>query len=107
MSRILLVRHGQASFLERDYDKLCENGEEQARLLGEYWARRGVVFSSVYSGPRLRQRETARIVTEAYRSAGAVDFPGTGVMSEFDEYQAEAALRECLPQLLQANTEIK
>jgi broad specificity phosphatase PhoE len=105
LSRIILVRHGQASFLERDYDKLCENGETQAKLLGEYWARRGVVFGGVCSGPRVRQRETARIVAEAYRNAG-VDFPETVVMSEFDEYQAEAVLRECLPQLLQANAEI-
>jgi broad specificity phosphatase PhoE len=29
------------------------------------------------------------------------------VMSEFDEYQAEAVLRECLPQLLPVNAEIK
>ncbi|HTW57698.1 MAG TPA: histidine phosphatase family protein [Terriglobales bacterium] len=108
MSNIILVRHGQASFLDRDgnYDKLCANGEEQSRLLGEYWARRGLVFSGAYSGPRLRQRETARIVADAYRRAG-VDFPETVVMSEFDEYQAEAALRECLPQLLQANLEIR
>ncbi len=28
-------------------------------------------------------------------------------MSEFDEYQAEAVLRECLPQLLRVNAEIK
>ena len=105
MSRIILARHGQASFLERDYDKLCENGETQARLLGEYWARRGVVFGSAFSGPRVRQVETARIVAEAYRSSG-VNFPETVVMSEFDEYQAEAVLRECLPQLLQVNAEI-
>ncbi len=105
MSHIILARHGQASLLERDYDKLCANGETQSRLLGEYWARRGVVFGSAYSGPRFRQRETARIVAEAYRRAG-VDFPETVVMSEFDEYQAEAVLRECLPQLLK-NAEIK
>jgi broad specificity phosphatase PhoE len=106
MSHIILVRHGQASLLERDYDKLCANGEAQARLLGEYWSRRGVVFGGVYSGPRARQLETARIVAEAYRSAGLF-FRETVVMSEFDEYQAEAVLRECLPQLLQVNTEIK
>jgi len=105
VSRIILVRHGQASFLGQDYDKLCANGETQASLLGEYWARRGVVLGGVYSGPRVRQLETARIVAEAYRSAD-VDFPETVVMSEFDEYQAEAVLRECLPQLLQANAEI-
>jgi len=106
MSHIILVRHGQASFLGQDYDKLCANGQEQARLLGEYWSRRGLIFSSASSGPRLRQRETARIVADAYRRAG-VDFPETVVMCEFDEYQAEAVLRECLPQLLQVNPEIQ
>jgi len=106
MSHIILVRHGQASFLERDYDRLCANGEAQAGLLGKYWSRRGVVFGGVYSGPRVRQLETGRIVAEAYRGAG-LDFPETVVMSEFDEYQAEAVLRECLPQLLQGNAEIK
>jgi broad specificity phosphatase PhoE len=106
MSQIILVRHGQASFLGSDYDKLCANGEAQAALLGKYWSQRGVVFSGVYSGPRVRQQETARIVAEAYRSVG-VDFREAAVMSEFDEYQAEAVLRECLPQLLQENAEIK
>src|ERR1039458_3101859 len=106
MSHIILVRHGQASLLERDYDKLCANGEAQAGLLGEYGSRRGVVCGSVYSGPRLKRLATSRIVAEAYRRAG-IDFPETVVMSEFDEYQAEAVLRECLPQLLQVNAEIK
>ena len=106
MSNIILVRHGQASFLAQDYDKLCANGEAQAKLLGEYWSQRSIVFDRVYSGPRARQTETARIVEDAYRSAG-VDFPETIVMNEFDEYQAEAVLRECLPQLLQTNSEIR
>ena len=102
MSHIILVRHGQASFLEQDYDKLCANGEAQSRLLGEYWSRRGVVFDRAYSGPRVRQMETARIVTESYRGTG-LGFPETVVMSEFDEYAAEAVLRQCLPRLLQQN----
>src|SRR5271168_3484114 len=106
MSHIVLVRHGQASFLERDYDRLCANGEAQSRLLGEYWSQRRVVFSNVYSGPRVRQRETARIVAEAYRNAG-LGFPASVVMSEFDEYQAETVMRECLPQLVRVNAEIK
>ena len=106
MSNVILVRHGQASFLGQDYDKLCANGETQARLLGEYWSRRGMAFDRVYSGPRTRQTETARFVAEAYRAAG-VDFPETVIMNEFDEYQAEAVLRECLPQLLQVNPEIR
>src|SRR5580704_1481624 len=106
MSNVILVRHGQASFLEQDYDKLCPNGEAQANLLGEYWSKRGMVFDRVYSGPRARQLETARIVGEAFRGAG-LRFPEPTVMNEFDEYQAEAVLRECLPQLLQVNGEIR
>ena len=105
MSHIILARHGQASLLERDYDKLCANGETQSTLLGEYWARLGVSFASAISGPRFRQRETAQIVAEAYRRAG-IDFPETVVMSDFDEYQAERVFRECLPQLVQRNAEI-
>lgn len=105
MSQIILVRHGQASFLQGDYDKLCPNGEAQSRLLGEYWSRRAVAFSSAYSGPRTRQLQTARIVAEAYRKA-CVGFPETAVMQEFDEYQAEAVLQACLPQLLVVNAEI-
>jgi len=105
MSNVVLVRHGQASFLEKEYDKLCANGEVQARLLGEFWSRR-LAFDRVYSGPRARQLETARIVSAAYRDAG-VDFPEIVVMSEFDEYQAGTVFRECLPRLLQVHDEIR
>jgi broad specificity phosphatase PhoE len=99
MSRLILVRHAQASFLEPNYDKLCAVGEEQSRLLGEYWARRGVQFSRVCSGPRVRQVQTARIVEEAYRRFGR-EFPEVAVMNEFDEYPAEAVLKIGLPQVL-------
>lgn len=105
MRQITLVRHAQASFMEADYDKLCANGEAQARLLGKYWLRRGMKFSKAYSGPRIRQRETARLVAEVYRDAGS-SFPEIEVMSEFDEFQAEAVMRTCLPQLAPVNHEI-
>ena len=55
MSRLFLIRHGQASFLEENYDKLSVLGEKQARLLGEYWAQQRVAVDQVYSGPRTRQ----------------------------------------------------
>ena len=44
MGILFLVRHAQASFLGEKYDKLSTLGEGQARLLGEYWARRNIVF---------------------------------------------------------------
>jgi len=106
MSRVVLVRHAQASFLEPIYDKLCATGEVQARLLGEYWGRRGVLFSCAFSGPRVRQVQTARMVEEAYRRLGR-EFPELAVTNEFDEYPAEAVLKLGLPQVLEKSQEVR
>ncbi len=106
MSRLILVRHGQASFLERNYDKLSPKGEQQSRLLGEYWAGHKIHFDRVYSGPRVRQRETARIVGEAYKKAG-VAWPEPVVLDAFDEFQAEAVMERCLPELIEKDDHIR
>lgn len=106
MSRVLLVRHAQASFLEPDYDKLSPLGETQARHLGKYWARHRVSFDRTFSGPCVRQRDTARIVSEAYLDAG-LNFPDPIVMQEFDEYQGEAVLVKALPQLVETDATIR
>jgi broad specificity phosphatase PhoE len=106
MSRVVLVRHAQASFLEPNYDKLCATGEVQARLLGEYWARRGVLFGRACSGPRVRQVQTARMVEEAYRRLGR-EFPEFVVTDEFDEYPAEAVLKQGLPQVLERSQAVR
>jgi broad specificity phosphatase PhoE len=55
MGILFLVRHAQASFLEQNYDKLSALGEAQACHLGEYWARRKILFDRVCAGPRVRQ----------------------------------------------------
>src|ERR1700727_4115742 len=106
MSRVVLVRHAQASLLEPNYDKLCTTGEVQARLLGGYWARHGVLFGRAWSGPRDRQVQTARIVAEAYQSVGR-EFPEVALMCEFDEYPAEAVLKLGLPRLLEKSEEVR
>lgn len=106
MSRICLVRHAQASFLESDYDKLSSIGETQARLLGEYWASRNIAFERVYTGPRVRQIDTAKLVAKVYRGLG-ISFPEPVVMQEFDEYQGEDVLRTSIPELLQKDAGIR
>jgi broad specificity phosphatase PhoE len=105
MSRLFLVRHGQASFLESNYDKLSPKGERQARILGEYWAGLNLRFDRVYSGPRVRQRATARIVGEAYKDAG-IQFPEPAVLEGFDEFQAELVIERSLPGLIETDTEM-
>ncbi|MFZ3216575.1 MAG: histidine phosphatase family protein [Candidatus Acidiferrales bacterium] len=106
MSRLFLVRHGQASFLEANYDKLSPLGETQSRLLGEFWAKRNMLFGQAATGPRARQKDTARIVAESYRHA-SVSFPETIVMPEFDEYDGEGLLRHALPQLLESHETVR
>jgi broad specificity phosphatase PhoE len=106
MSLLFLVRHGQASFLERNYDKLSSKGEAQSRMLGEYWASLKLRFDRVYSGPRVRQRETARLAGEVYKAAG-LDWPEPVVLESFDEFQAETVMARCLPELVETDAGIR
>jgi broad specificity phosphatase PhoE len=106
VSYICLVRHAQASFLDEDYDKLSPTGEVQARKLGEYWATRNVAFDRVYSGPLVRQIDTAKIVAGIYRRLGLA-FPEVAVRQEFDEYHGEDVLRKSLPELLKTDAGLR
>jgi broad specificity phosphatase PhoE len=106
MGRVFLVRHAQASFLEPEYDKLSATGETQARVLGEYWARRKIVFDRVCSGPRVRHRETEKAVREIYMKNG-LTFPRSIVLDEFDEFQGDVVLEKSLPHLCETNSHIR
>jgi broad specificity phosphatase PhoE len=106
MGRLFLVRHAQASFLSQNYDRLSDLGVTQARLLGEYWAQRNVVFSRICTGPALRHQQTTLLVAEAYRKAGRL-FPTPVIVEEFNEFQGEAVLSQSLPQLLTNNTRVR
>ncbi len=92
MSMLALVRHGQASFFSDNYDQLSPLGEEQARLLGQYWVRRGVRFDQVVTGPRVRQIETAALAGEAFAKAG-LPWPEPQFMQELDEHQADRLIK--------------
>lgn len=63
MGRILLVRHGQASWGAADYDVLSPLGEEQAAAVGAALA--DVQPDVVVSGSMLRQRRTAELAAAA------------------------------------------
>lgn len=93
MGALILVRHGQASALEENYDRLSTLGERQARLLGETWARRGFRFDRVFTGPRVRQQRTAEIAAEVAR------LPAPVVLPELDEMRVEPLFREHMPDL--------
>jgi broad specificity phosphatase PhoE len=60
VSELYLVRHGQASFGAKNYDKLSELGHQQARWLGEYFTTRDIIFSHAFMGDMVRHRETTQ-----------------------------------------------
>lgn len=59
MSEIYLVRHGQASFGAKNYDKLSSLGHQQAVWLGEYFKARSIIFDHIVVGNMVRHKETA------------------------------------------------
>ena len=68
MSRITLVRHGQAqtgATDEASYDRLSPLGESQADWLGQYLSASSLPFTRVISGTMRRQRPTAARVATA------------------------------------------
>jgi len=96
LSRVYLVRHGQAGTRE-SYDSLSELGRRQARLLGQHFVNEKICFTAAYSGALVRQEETAAEVREVYREAGAhfpeiVREPGWNEFDLADVYRVLAPL---------------
>ena len=104
MSVLTLIRHGQASFFAADYDQLSVLGEQQSRALGEYWARRGLQFSAVYTGPRVRQRRSAEEAVAACRRHGMA-CPGPVLFPALDEYDLKGLLHILAPELARQNAD--
>jgi len=105
MSVLTVVRHGQASFLAKDYDKLSEIGERQAAALGAYWARNGVRIDAVYTGPRKRQIDTASIAGAEYAKGGFA-WPEPAVIEGLDEYRVDEVMRRYVPDLAAADPHV-
>ena len=85
MSRILLVRHGQASFGAADYDQLSPTGFEQSRLLGAALAARGIQPDLVVTGQMKRHAQTCTSALEGadWHTGAEVD----AGWNEFDHQQ--------------------
>jgi broad specificity phosphatase PhoE len=97
LSRVYLVRHGQAG-TRKEYDALSELGRRQARLLGQYFVGEGIQFAAAFSGALVRQEETAAEVRSIYREAG-VPFPEIVRESGWNEFDLADVYRALAPQL--------
>mgnify|MGYP005831356235 CR=1 FL=1 len=107
MSTLYLIRHGQASFGDVDYDRLSELGWEQSRLLGEYLAEVGVTLDAVFTGAQRRQIETLTAVREVFRNRG-LPFPSKeSVLENFNEYDARGIITIFLPKVLERDERVR
>jgi broad specificity phosphatase PhoE len=105
VSRVYLVRHGQAG-TRKAYDSLSELGRHQARLLGEYFVCEGIRFAAAYSGALVRQEETAAEVSAAYFDAGA-SFPEIVPEPGWNEFDLTHVYRALAPRLCEEDPEFE
>lgn len=93
MARTLwLLRHGDAEphGTRADFERrLTDRGERQSRAAGRAFARLGVRFEHVFSSPRVRALETARLVCAELDLEPIIHEPLSG---GFDERHADELL---------------
>ncbi|MFO7665022.1 MAG: histidine phosphatase family protein [Desulfobacterales bacterium] len=99
MSELLMVRHGQASFGDKDYDRLSPAGTMQAKLLAKRLLKMKQTFDAVYSGTMERQKNTALELTDCFSKSG-FPVPDIGVSADFDEYDSFSVWDSQIPLML-------
>jgi broad specificity phosphatase PhoE len=98
MATLLLIRHGQASYGQVDYDRLSDAGAAQARALGDHLARERL--DALYHGPLVRQRQTAALANHAGTLPAAVE------LAEFAEYPGFDMVARFMPRLVAEDPEL-
>ncbi len=96
MGKIIVVRHGQASYGQPDYDNLSPRGVRQCEHLGAYWGARGLRIDQVIVGPRKRHWQSHDAVSAKFRAAGG-DWPSPVEDKALDEYSAFEVMEHVLP----------
>ncbi|MBN8740863.1 MAG: hypothetical protein BGP24_13980 [Lysobacterales bacterium 69-70] len=92
-TRLLLIRHAQASFGTDDYDRLSERGLRQADLLAHWLATQpDLEFSHVVSGAQKRHAQTLQALQIA-ANAAARPLPQAVVDADWNEFDHESLLR--------------
>lgn len=99
MSKLLLIRHAQASFMAKNYDQLSEKGYEQSRHLGQYLVEQGTVLDKIYVGPLKRHQQTLQMVQEAY-AANGISLPEPVILQGLIEHQGPKVVRTILPEVV-------
>jgi len=95
MSKITLIRHGQASFGAENYDLLSDLGRLQALAVGEYFKQCSFGFDQIIHGDMQRQSETAKIIANTVlHSSSLLQQSGA------NEFDSDSLIKYYLPKLI-------
>ncbi len=99
MTDLYFIRHGQASFGARDYDRLSQLGIRQTRLLADYLLDMEAYFPIIFSGTKKRQLETAQIIESRLKKSEVG--VSLRILPELDEFDAMTYLNHCKNEMIQ------
>ena len=105
MSELYMIRHGQASFGEKNYDRLSPMGIVQAELVARHWVGIGRKIDVIYVGTMQRQIDTAGALISAYKDT-QIPVPEIISDSAFDEYDSASVFQAQLPRMIDENPSI-
>src|ERR1019366_7954404 len=96
VSKLTLVRHGQAEPFQQESAALTSLGEAQAAKLAQFWLRNQIRFDEVRSGVLARQTRTEQVIAACFRASGQ-PWPEARADGAWNEYDAPGVLRHCVP----------
>ncbi|MCF6224541.1 MAG: histidine phosphatase family protein [Flavobacteriaceae bacterium] len=102
MSKVYLIRHGQASFLADDYDNLSEIGILQSKALGDFFAKNKIHLDKIYIGKLKRHQQTFDNFSLAFDNKN-IKLPQPIYLKELNEHQALESFKLDIEKFLKQN----
>jgi broad specificity phosphatase PhoE len=99
MSILYLIRHAQASFGRKNYDRLSTTGLEQARISAGHLNDLNLEFNAIYSGTQVRHEQTLAAYLEKVTRPDAAA-PPVHKTDAFNEYDSENILKTLIPEMI-------
>lgn len=90
MSRIVFIRHAQASYMADDYDQLSDLGKQQSEALGRFIDREQITFDKIYIGPLKRHYQTLEHCSKMAPSSMPVE---STILEGLKEHNGPEALK--------------
>jgi len=106
MSNLIIIRHGQASFGQENYDQLSPVGYHQARVVANHLQETGAGFDAVYTGQLARQRQTFQAMATVFTENGR-PLPESSTLPDLDEYDSMGVWKHYYPIMIKENPHLK